>query len=265
MNWFAISGGIIIAIICVSAFFAPYISPYPFDTQDTSRVLEGPSTSHLMGTDSLGRDLFSRLIYGARVSMMVGVFSAVIALIIGALYGAISGYLGGRIDNWMMRIVDVVYALPDLLLIILISVVIGRGLIGLLLALSLVSWVSVARLIRGEVLRLREQSYVEAAKALGATHKRMLFRHILPNTLGILIVTLTLRIPAVILAESTLSFIGLGPPPPFSSWGILANEGWTAIRFYPHLIIFPGVTIFLTILAFNFLGDWLRDALEPSR
>lgn len=264
MNWFAISGGIIIAIICISAFFAPYISPYPFDTQDTSIVLEGPSTSHLMGTDSLGRDLFSRLIYGASVSMTVGVFSAVIALIIGALYGAISGYLGGRIDNWMMRIVDMVYALPDLLLIILISVVIGRGLMGLLLALSLVSWVSVARLIRGEVLRLREHSYVEAAKALGATHKRMLFRHILPNTFGILIVTLTLRIPATILAESTLSFIGLGPPPPFSSWGTLANEGWAAIRFYPHLIIFPGSAIFLTILSFNFLGDWLRDALEPS-
>ncbi len=223
-----IGSGVLIILISIMAILAPWIAPYPYDTQDNTAILQTPSPSHWMGTDRLGRDLLSRLLYGARISLAIGVLSALAALAMGTVYGAISGYMGGRVDNWMMRFVDVVYALPDLLLIILMTVILGRGFMGILLALTLVSWVTVARIIRGEVLKYREQAYVEAARALGAGHSRVLFIHILPNTLGPLIVTLTFRIPSAILAESTLSFVGLGITPPLASWGTLANEGWAA-------------------------------------
>jgi oligopeptide transport system permease protein len=258
-----ISGGFIL-LIGLAALAAPWLAPFPFDQQDTHSLLQGPSLKHWAGTDRLGRDLFSRLIYGARMSMAVGVFTALFAVLFGTVYGAASGYVGGRTDNILMRFVDLVYSLPDLLLIILITVTIGRGVLGIFLALSLVSWVTVARIIRGEVLKLREFSYVEAARAVGAPHHRILFVHILPNTMGVLIVTLTFRIPAAILAESTLSFIGLGIAPPFASWGSMANEGWSAMKFYPHLILFPSLVLFLTMVAFNVLGDALRDALDPE-
>jgi len=259
-----LSGGVI-AVIGFAALAAPWLAPYPFDQQDTGAILQGPGAIHWLGTDRLGRDMLSRLIFGARLSMAVGVFTALLAVLFGTVYGAISGYTGGRTDNIMMRIVDFIYSLPDLLLIILITVTIGRGVFGIFLALSLVSWVTVARIIRGEVLKLRELSFVEAARAVGAPHRRILFRHILPNTLGVLIVTLTFRIPAAILAESTLSFIGLGMAPPFASWGSMASEGWSAMKFYPHLILVPSVTLFLTIIAFNVFGDALRDFFSPSR
>ena len=258
-----LGSGLAILGVCGMAILAPWLAPYSFEAQDNSVILQVPSSEHWMGTDRLGRDLFSRLLYGARISVAIGMLTALAALVLGTLYGAISGYIGGRVDNWMMRCVDIVYALPDLLLIILIMVILGRGFLGIFLALTLVSWVTVARIIRGEVLKYREQSYVEAARALGAGHQRILFRHILPNTLGPLIVILTFRIPAAILAESTLSFVGLGITPPIASWGTLANEGWAAMKFYPHLIVFPSLFIFSTILAFNFLGDGLRDALDP--
>jgi oligopeptide transport system permease protein len=263
-NRFAMASLGVIGLLFFVALFGNAVAPYPFDLQNTAESLSPPSRAHWMGTDELGRDLFSRLIYGTRVSMSVSLLTALSALVLGTLYGAISGYVGGKVDNLMMRAVDVVYALPDLLLIILITVVIGRGMVGVFLALSLVGWITVARLIRGEVLRLKELSYIEAARGMGATHARVLFRHILPNTVGVLIVTLTFRIPSAILAESTLSFIGLGLTPPAASWGTLANEGWKALKFYPHLIIFPSLAIFITMLAFNFLGDGLRDALDPG-
>ena len=166
-------------------------------------------------------------------------------------------------DGFMMRVVDVIFALPDMLMIILITVMMGRGVLGMFVALTLVSWVTVARLVRGEVLRIKEKTYVEAARALGASSPRILIQDILPNILGLMVVTLTFRIPAAILAESTLSFIGLGVAPPFSSWGTMANEGWKSIKFHPHLILFPSLAIFLTILSFNFLGDRFRDYLDP--
>jgi len=252
-----------LVVISLAAVFAPWVAPYSYETQNTLNTLAAPGPAHWMGTDRLGRDLFSRLIYGARVSLFIGVATTLLALLIGTAYGGVSGYVGGRTDNVMMRIVDVVFALPDLLMIILVTVVMGRGVMGVFIALTLVSWVTVARLVRGEVLRIKEYTFIEAARALGAGHLRVLMREILPNILGLLIVTLTFRIPVAILAESTLSFIGLGIAPPSSSWGTLANEGWQAIKFYPHLILFPSIAIFLTILSFNFLGEGLRDYLDP--
>ncbi len=249
----------------VLAGLAPWIAPYSFDLQDTSRTLLGPSFQHWMGTDTLGRDLFSRLLYGARVSLFIGVVTTFIALVIGTVYGAVAAYAGGRVDSFMMRVVDVVFALPDLLLIILIMVVLGKGVLSIFIALTMVSWVTVARLVRGEVLKLKEYPYVTAARALGAGPVRILWKEILPNLYSVLLVTLSFRIPAAILSESTLSFIGLGIAPPASSWGTLANEGWQAIKFYPHLILFPSLAIFFTILAFNFLGDGLRDILDPRQ
>ncbi len=256
---------ILILLLLGVAVFGEWLSPYPHDLQNVENSLASPDWNHWMGTDELGRDLFSRLIYGARISMAVSVLTGFSALLIGTCYGAVSGYSGGRVDNIMMRGVDVLYAIPDLLLIILMTVLIGRGIAGVFIALTLVSWITVARLIRGEVLRLKTFSYVEAARAFGAKPATILFKHILPNTLGVLIVTLTFRSPTAILAESTLSFIGLGLTPPAASWGTLANEGWKALKFYPHLILFPGLAIFITMLAFNFLGDGLRDALDVRR
>ncbi len=259
---FKLSVGFLL-VISGMALFAPWVAPYSFETQDTLRTLAFPDTEHWMGTDRLGRDLFSRMIYGARVSLFIGLFTTLFALLIGTVYGAISAYVGGRADNFMMGLVDVVFALPDLLLIILITVLMGRGVMGVFIALTLVSWVTIARLVRGEVLRIKEFPFVQAARALGASPTRILAREIFPNILGILVVTLSFRVPVAILAESTLSFIGLGIAPPFSSWGSLANDGWTAIKFYPHLILFPSLAIFLTILAFNFLGEGLREVLDP--
>ena len=272
---------VFIVLITLVAIFARWLAPYPYYHQDPHHLLTGPSLSHILGTDELGRDLLSRIIYGARISLAVAYFSTLFSLILGTIYGGISGYVGGKIDNILMRIADVVYSFPDLLLIILINTSISREALGevfaklhlpslvkifnpeifsLLIALSLVSWVHIARLVRGEVLRLREEKFVESARALGAKPAVILFRHILPNTIGPLIVTLTFRIPSVILAESTLSFIGLGIQPPLASWGTLANTGFAHLRFHPHLILFPSLAIFITILAFNFLGDGLRDA-----
>ena len=263
MSFFSKLSFVFLGVVFFSAIFAPWITPYSYETQDTLNTLATPSFSHLMGTDQLGRDLFSRLIYGARVSLFIGISTTLLALVIGTIYGSISGYIGGRMDGFMMRVVDVIFALPDMLMIILITVMMGRGIAGMFIALTLVSWVTVARLVRGEVLRIKEKTYVEAARALGASSPRILMQEILPNILGLMVVTLTFRIPVAILAESTLSFIGLGVAPPFSSWGTMANEGWKSIKFYPHLILFPSLVIFFTILSFNFLGDRLRDDLDP--
>ena len=259
---FKISSGFLFIIFSVS-LLAPWVSPYSYQQQDTVNILAFPGMDHFLGTDRLGRDLLSRMIYGARVSLFVGVFSTLIALVIGTVYGTISAYVGGKTDNLMMRVVDVVFALPDLLMIILITVLMGRGVVGVFIALTMVSWVTIARLVRGEVLRIKEYPFILAAKALGASHFRIMLREIFPNILGILVVTLSFRIPVAILAESTLSFIGLGIAPPASSWGTLASDGWTAIKFYPHLILFPSLAIFFTILSFNFLGEGLREYLDP--
>jgi len=255
---------VFILTVCIIAIFAPLTAPYSFQEQDVHNALSSPTAKHLMGTDRLGRDLFSRMVYGARLSLFIGVFTTLTALFIGTIYGGLSGYIGGKTDNILMRVVDVVFALPELLLIILIMVVLGRGPASIFLALTMVSWVTAARLVRGEVLRIKQFTFVEAASALGASHTRILCKEILPNILGALTITLTFRIPVAILAESTLSFIGLGIAPPSSSWGVLANDGWTAIKFHPHLILFPSLAIFMTILSFNFLGEGIQNYFDPK-
>jgi oligopeptide transport system permease protein len=258
---------IFIMIILLSAFAVPWISPYGSGGLRENNLLEGPSWTHWMGTDALGRDLLTRVLYGARVSMTVGIGTALIALIIGTTYGLVSGFKGGYLDDFMMRLVDIFYGLPDMLIFILLSLLFGKSIGGLLIALGLVTWVRFARITRGQVLQAKEFVYVEGARAMGAPRRRILTRHILPNILGPILVTLTFSIPAAILAESTLSFIGLGINDPYSgwgtSWGTLAQDGWRAMRAYPHIIFFPAAAIVLTILAFNTLGNALRDVLDP--
>lgn len=262
-----------IIFICLVAAAAPWIAPYSFAEQHIDRALLPPNSINWLGTDSLGRDLFSRIIYGARMSMAVGILTAVFAVVVGGIYGAVSGWIGGWVDALLMRFIDVLYAIPSLVLLIIIGVIFSsanifenpelKALTGIFMALSVVGWVSLARLVRGQVLQVRESLFVEGAKALGANSWRVVFRHVMPNILGPVVVMLTFQIPSNILFESFLSFIGLGLQPPYSSWGVLANDGWRA-KSYPHLILFPGLALFLTMLAFNLLGDGLRDAVDPK-
>lgn len=253
-----------IAVITLIALCAPWIAPYPYDFQIIADRLQGPTPDHWMGTDALGRDLFSRIIFGARLSLAVGFFTALFALIIGTIAGLAAGYFGGWIDQVLMRLVDLFYTFPSLLTAILLSMIFGRGIVGLFLALGLTAWVTQARLVRGQTLQLKEALFVEGAKAAGASPARTVIRHILPNLIGPMIVSLTLAIPTNIMSESFLSFIGLGIEPPFSSWGTLAAEGFRAIKSYPHLIFFPGVILFLTMISFNYVGDGLRDYADPN-
>ena len=257
-----------IAIVLLAATFAPWISPYGVGGLQEERLLETPSWAHWMGTDGLGRDLLTRVLYGARVSLSVGLGTALIALALGTAYGLIAGFKGGSWDHFMMRVVDIFYSLPDMLIFILLSLLFGRNIGGLLVALGLVSWVRFARIARGQVLQAKEFLFVEGAVALGASRKRVLLRHILPNIVGPIIVTMTFSISSAILAESTLSFIGIGINDPYShwgtSWGTLAQDGYRAMRSYPHLIAFPAAAIFMTILSFNTLGNGLRDLIDPK-
>ena len=257
-----------IVLVVLSSSLFSLLSPYSPGGLDEAHILERPSLSHWMGTDGLGRDLLTRILYGARVSLTVGVGTTLLALVIGTAYGLLSGYARPRVDNFLMRIVDIFYSLPDLLVFILLSLVLGRNVIGLLVSLAIVTWVRFTRITRGEVLHIKESVYVEGARAIGASHARIILRHILPNIMGPILVTLTFMIPGVILAASTLSFIGLGINDPYgnwgTSWGTLAQDGWRAMRTYPHVIFFPAMAIFLTILSFNFLGNTLRDAADPK-
>lgn len=255
---------IFLIIISVMAILAPVVTQYSYEEQNISQRLEPPSTQHWMGTDTLGRDVYSRIVYGARMSLAVGVCTAVFALLIGTFTGAIAGYFGGWSDRLLMGVVDIFYIFPSILLAILLTLLFGRGFTGILVAISLTAWVTQARLVRGQVIQAREMTYVEAARAMGIGNLAIVARHILPNLWGPIIVSLTMQIPSNIMAESFLSFIGLGLQPPFSSWGTLANEGFRAMKSYPYLIIFPGTVLFVTMVAFNYLGDGLRDLLDPS-
>jgi oligopeptide transport system permease protein len=259
----AMASLIFLGAISVGATFAPEFTRQSYETQNIDEKLETPSARHWMGTDVLGRDLYSRIVYGARMSLAVGVLTALLSLFVGTLVGAIAGYRGGKTDGFLMRVVDLFYIFPSLLIAILLTVYFGRGFLGILIALSLTSWVTHARLVRNLVLQAKEMLYVESARSMGIRSGRILFRHILPNIVGPIIVSLTFQIPTNIMSESFLSFIGLGLEPPYSSWGTLANEGFRAMKSYPHLILYPGAILFVTLVAFNALGDGLRDVLDP--
>jgi len=254
----------IILLIIGLALTAPYISPYRYDETNFSNILQKPSKQHLMGTDQEGRDLLSRIIYGARVSIAVAIGTALLALIIGTSYGAISGYVGGKLDEVLMRIVDIFYSLPDLLLIVLVMLVLKHSILGIIIALSITAWMRVARVVRGSVIQVKNYDFVESARSLGASPFRIFTKHIFPYILSPLIITLTFSIPYAILAESTLSFLGLGIKPPESSWGTLASTGWQGMRTFPHLIVFPSLAIFITAFSFNLFGEGLRDYFDPK-
>jgi oligopeptide transport system permease protein len=242
---------------------APWFSPYSFEDQDTALGASSPSGAHWLGTDPLGRDLLTRILYGGRVSLLVGVAATSVSLLIGVLYGAIAGFAGGRLDSFMMRVVDVLYALPFTIFVIILMVFFGRNFILLFLAIGAVEWLTMARIVRSQVLSIREKEYIEAARVLGYSTSRIILRHVLPNTLGPVIVYVTLTIPQVMLVEAFLSFLGLGVQPPMSSWGILIREGVETMEEFPWLLLFPSIALSLTLFSLNFLGDGLRDALDP--
>ena len=261
----AVVGLIVIILLILAAIVGPWLSPFEYDRSDYSVINSGPTASNWFGADALGRDLLTRSLYGARISLLVGVAASVISLFIGVTYGAISGYMGGRVDAAMMRFIEVLYGIPLLLFVILLMVVFGSGLHIILLALGLVYWLKMARIVRGQTLSIRENDYVAAARGLGAGHGRIIFRHILANTTGPIIVNLTLTIPEAIFTEAFLSLIGLGVSEPMASLGTLVSEGYSSLADYPHLFLFPAGLISVTMLAFNFLGDGLRDVLDPGQ
>ena len=262
-NRLALIGLGLLIFLCIMSLLTPWIAPYGYEQQNLLMGATPPSAQHWLGTDIVGRDMLTRIMWGGRVSLMVGFIATAVALAIGVIYGAVAGYVGGRVDAVMMRLVDILYALPFMIFIILLMVVFGRNLLLLFFAIGAVEWLTMARIVRGQVMSLRKQEFVEAAHSLGLSQWIIIRRHIIPNTLGPVIVYTTLTIPSVMLLEAFLSFLGLGIQPPQSSWGLLINYGVETMEEYPWLLIFPGIALSLTLFALNFLGDGLRDALDP--
>ena len=263
-NKAAVGGAVILVILIILAILAPFIAPYPYAYQDLDLGASPPSSLYWLGTDVLGRDLLSRILYGARISLLVGFIATTVALIIGVSWGIIAGYFGGKIDSVMMRIVDVLYGLPFIIFIILLMVIFGRNLWLLFLAIGAIEWLAMARIVRAQVLTLKNQEFVLAAQAMGVSNFVMFKRHLLPNILGPIAVYATLTIPQVMLLESFLSFLGLGIQPPMSSWGTLIKDGVESMEEYSWLLIYPGLTFTITLFSLNFFGDGLRDALDPK-
>ncbi len=259
----AVLSAVIIAIFLLAAIFAPLLTPYSFSDADILNRTAAPSAEHIFGTDEAGRDVFTRLLYGARVSIAIGIIPTVAAMVIGAILGMASGYFGGRVDTVIMRIADIMLAFPSLLLAMVIMYTLGDGMVSIFLALAIVNWASVARVVRSETLSLKETEYVEAARSIGVKGFVIILRHILPNCIPSLIVLFTLNIPSAILAESSLSFLGIGIQPPNASWGLMVNAGRGLLYDAPWLSIVPSCAIMVMVLAFNFLGDGLRDVLDP--
>ncbi len=267
-NKLAVFGAIIIIFFIIVAIFADLIAPYPYDYIDfeNNQQYAKPSSKYLFGTDEQGRDMFSRVVYGSRISLSIGFVTAMVSLIIGITYGAISGFASPKIDEFMMRIVDILYGVPYMFFVILLMVAFGKKTYMLFIGIGAVSWMTIARITRGQILTLRNNEYIEAAKSIGVSTSRLIFKHLIPNAIGPIIVYLTLTIPSIMLQEAFLSFLGLGVQAPKTSWGSLATMGGTlgAIQTYPHLILFPGLALALTLFGLNAFGEGLRDALDPS-
>jgi oligopeptide transport system permease protein len=261
-NKLAVFGMVVVAVIAFACFVGPFFSPYGYEDQLLDLGAVGPNAQHWLGTDTLGRDLLVRLLYGGRVSLEVGLCATFVALTIGVIYGAVAGFFGGKRDAFMMRAVDIMYSLPFPIFVILLMVFFGRNFILLFVAIGAVEWLTMARIVRGQVMAVKKMEFIEAARSLGFGRRRIIFRHILPNILGPIIVYTTLTIPGVMLLEAFLSFLGLGVQPPMSSWGVLIKDGAEKMEEFWWLLIFPGTVFSLTLFSLNFLGDGLRDALD---
>lgn len=261
-NRMAVGGGITLLLFIVMALLTPWLAPYSYEAQNLDLGASPPSAAHWLGTDVFGRDVLTQVMYGGRVSLAVGFIATAVALLIGVTWGAVAGYVGGRVDAVMMRIVDILYALPFMIFIVLLMVVFGRNVLLLFLAIGAVEWLTMARIMRSQVQSLRQQEFVEAAISLGLSPGAIIRRHVIPNALGPIIVYTTLTIPSVMLLEAFLSFLGLGIQPPQTSWGLLISYGAETMEEYPWLLIFPGLALTTTLFSLNFLGDGLRDALD---
>lgn len=261
-NRLAVVGGALLVLLTLACVVGPWLIRNDYQTQNLELGAVAPSWQHWLGTDTLGRDLFARLLYGGRVSLKVAAYATLVSLGIGVTYGAVAGFFGGKLDSVMMRLVDIMYALPFTIFVILLMVFFGRSESMLFIAIGAVEWLTMARIVRGQVLSVKRMEFIEAARSLGLGRRRIIFRHIIPNVLGPIIVYTTLMIPAVMLLESFLSFLGLGVQPPLSSWGVLIKDGAEKMEEYPWLLIFPGGVFSLTLFSLNFLGDGLRDALD---
>jgi oligopeptide transport system permease protein len=263
-NKLAMAGLVFLVVMVLLCLITPWIAPYGYEEQNLRLGASAPSAAHWLGTDIFGRDMLTRILYGGRVSLFVGFIATFVALVIGVTYGAIAGYAGGKVDSAMMRLVDIMYALPFMIFIVLLMVVFGRNLLLLFLAIGAVEWLTMARIVRGQIQNLKQQEFVEAAISIGLSPIAIVWKHLIPNALGPVIVYTTLTIPNVMLLEAFLSFLGLGIQPPSSSWGLLISNGVESMEEYPWLLIFPGFALALTLFALNFLGDGLRDALDPK-
>lgn len=260
-NRLAVLGGLVVIVLAALCLIGPIFAP-SYQEQNLDLGAVAPNAQHWLGTDTLGRDLLSRILYGGRVSLTVGLVATFVALTIGVTYGAVAGYSGGKLDTVMMRIVDILYALPFTIFVILLMVFFGRNLFLLFFAIGAVEWLTMARIVRGQILSIKKMEYIEAARSLGLSRRRIIFRHMIPNVLGPVIVYTTLTIPAVMLLEAFLSFLGLGVQPPMSSWGVLIKDGAEKMEEFWWLLVFPGGIFSLTLFSLNFLGDGLRDALD---
>lgn len=263
-NKAATVGAVLVILLIFAAVFADVLTPYTYYEQDLSQTNRGPSAEHWFGQDNFGRDILTRVLYGARISLTVGFSAALFTSVIGILFGGIAGYMGGRVDTIMMRVLEVLSGVPNMLVLILLMVVMGAGMSPIILAMGLTSWTGMARMVRAEVLRLREQEFVLAAHVMGISNWKILTRHLVPNAIGTILVNLTFTIPGAIFQESFLSFLGLGVSAPMASWGVLASDSLQFFMTYPSQLLFPSLAIMLTILSFNYLGDGLRDSLDPK-
>ncbi|WP_054951386.1 ABC transporter permease [Numidum massiliense] len=260
----ALIGLIVLTALFVMALVGPHVAKYTYHEQHLTDTNKSPSAEYYFGTDHLGRDMFARAWEGLRVSMLIAFIAASLDLLIGLTYGSISAFYGGRIDNVMQRIIEVLYGIPNLIVIILMMMILQPGIIAIAFAMVITGWVPMARIVRGQILKLKNQEYIMASRTLGASNARLIWKHLIPNTLGPVIVNLTFTIPTAIFFEAVLSFIGLGLQPPNTSLGVMINEGFRMLRFYPHETIIPGAMIALLMLGFNLLGDGLRDAFDPK-